>query len=949
MNAPSKRPSLSLLHINIQGLNAKFLELSVLLSKTSSDIVCISEHWFLRDHLESFNLIGYKLVSYFSRTHYERGGTAMFVRDSYDVEEIKCTFNSIEKHCEFCICEVTAASKKIVCVCLYRSPSPVGNFDIFFSKLTEILHEIYSPKKLFVISADFNVHFERNSADVDSLCQLLLSYGLRPHINGITRPSSNAQLDNIFSNIDEACGSIYHTDISDHYAQIFSCSINGNHNHQNYAKRRHFTDQNIRVFCGYLDQESWTEVYNAPDATEKFDSFNNIFKYYFDLSFPITTSKIRPEKDWVTCQIKHYSKYLKDLYVEYQITKNPNTLLHYKQERKEYRLFLSTYQKNLNHRKVLNSNNKSKTLWKIFNSVTNKTKKGENIRLKTDKGAITKLPKDVANLFLNQFSLPNNNTSRTLPVNCHNYPSLFLRPVDGMEVFRIIMGFSNKFSSGLDEVPMLVLKRAAEMVASPLAEVFNSCFVEGVFPPILKRAKLVPVYKKGDRFSAGNYRPIALLPSVSKILERAICTRLTDHLDRNDILAEQQYGFRTGRSTERAIFDTLSVIYDKLDRGESVAGLFFDLSRAFDTIDHRIMQQVLSNCGVRGVALDLLVSFLSQRQQVVCIEQAGNKYYSNWSDVEQGVPQGSVLGPTLFLLYVNDLGVKLEAAPNSGHSLRRICQYADDTSAIVAANDFSTLSEVCRHTTKQMSGWCTDYCLTLNAQKTGLITFNKGVGVNQSLYVTLHHRTIPITDNVRFLGVVLDAGLTWMQHTKILRSKLASACALMRRLREVVSLESFRLYYHSNIQSVISYGIVFWGSSAFTMDVFRAQKRIVRCMLRLGPRVSCRTHFPALGILTIPSLYFLQLVMFVRRYSYLFSSNKDFYTCDMVITTRSRNELCIPAHSSSFYEKGPYYSAVKAYRNLPSHLKQITDDKLFKKAVTSYLIERCCYDLDFLS
>lgn len=902
----------------------------------------------MHTHLESFNLGGYKLASHFSRTEHLRGGTAIFTRDKYDVEEIKCAFGCIEKHCEFSVCEITTISKRIVCVCLYRSPPPVGNFDIFISTLTEILDKVYSPNKLLIVAADFNVHFETKSIEVDSLCQLMLSYGLVPHINGVTRPSSNAQLDNIFSSLDEAHGCIYNTDISDHYAQILSFKIEEKCVQQKYVIRRHFTDQNIFVFRSYLEQESWSDVYDAQDASNKFENFDNILNYYFDLSFPKTTSKIKPEKNWITYQIKNYSKYLKDLYVDHQITKNPDTLKYYKQKKKEFRQFLSTYQKNINHSKVLNSSNRSKTLWNIFNSVTNKTKKSDNIKLKTENGDIIKHPKDVADLFSDQFSLLNDGVDRVLPRYSQNHPSLFLRPVDEIEVFRIVMSFPNKFSSGLDEVPVFILKRAAEFVGGPLADVINACFVEGVFPPTLKRAKLVPVYKKGDRLGAGNYRPIALLPSVSKVFERAINNRLSDHLDRNHIITEQQYGFRAGKSTELAIFNTLSVIYDKLDKGESVAGLYFDLSRAFDTIDHQVMQQILSDCGVRGVALDLLVSYLSQRRQIVCIEQKGVKFCSEWSDVEQGVPQGSILGPTLFLLYVNSLAAKLEAATSSDRSQRRICQYADDTSVIISARGSADLSAACSHTAKEMLDWCSDHCLKLNTGKTGLITFSKGSVMNQSLYVTLYHKSIPIAENVKFLGVTLDAGLTWAQHTHALKSKLASTCALIRRLRELVSFESFRLYYFSNVQSVISYGIVFWGSSAYTMDVFRAQKRIIRCMLKLSPRTSCRAHFPAIGILTVPSLYFLHLVMFVRRHGCLFSSNRDYYADDMDIITRSRNELRIPAHSSSFYEKGPYYKAVKAYRNLPCHLKQVADNKSFKKAVTTYLIEKCYYDLDFL-
>ena len=495
----------------------------------------------------------------------------------------------------------------------------------------------------------------------------------------------------------------------------------------------------------------------------------------------------------------------------------------------------------------------------------------------------------------------------------------------------------NKYSFGIDQIPIFLIKYIAFSIKEPLATIINNCFVPGTFPDLLKKAKVIPVFKKGDRHSANNYRPVSILPAVSKIFERATYVRLMNFLNAHNILSNEQFGFRPSKSTEKAIFHTLSYVIERIDQNDKVAGLYFDLSKAFDTIDHKLLLLKLNRYGIRGTVADLFKSYLSDRTQNVCITSNGVSHYGPEIRIGQGVPQGSILGPVLFLLYANDLPDFVDG---------RVCPYADDTSVILAHDSVRALSGACSGAAGQMSDWCERNSLRLNAGKTGLLFFEIRKQ-NISLHVRLDNKSVPEMNSIKFLGVHLDATLSWDRHIDSLLSRLGSACALIRRLRYCVFLDSLISYYFSNIQSIINYGISFWGASGDAIKVFRAQKRIIRCLLHLHPRTSCKPHFSKLHILTVPSLYFLALVTFVKGNYNLFSANRDFYSENMSIETRGRADLRIPQHSTTFFKKGTYYKGIKAFQSLPEEIKNIENTFKFKKAVIKYLEIRCFYSFTF--
>ena len=911
----------------------------MILSDLGPDIACFTEHWLQNNDIEKVYLKDYILNSYFSRSVFRGGGTAIF-SSNLKLSDTQCLVEPVEKDCEFCLSEFTVNNKKILTLCTYRSPS--GDVNVFLSKLDEMLFGVSSANRFILVCGDFNVDFTSDNDNAYSLLQLFESYGLSPLVEGVTRvtPHSATQIDNIFSNIgnDGVECRIYKSHISDHFGQILKIRFSNELQKPKVLKKRFFTHQNITRFRYYLQNESWQDVIDTIGVNEKYKCFFRILYYYFDRAFPLENSRIKSSNNWVNQEIKNYSNYIKDLYVWYKMTNSDQIYSFYKAERKQYRKFIADYRKSFNDNNIMNSSNKSKTAWGIFKRLSNKTKSKKDIKLK-DKDEIVNDPRTVAELFARQFNPAFRHHSMDGASDQSNFPTIFLYPVDEPEVFQLIRDLPNKYSAGLDEIPVKVLKDIADLVSRPFTNIINECFSTGIFPSDLKVAKITPIFKKGDSSLVSNYRPVSLLSSLSKIFEKALYNRLLHFISANNILVEHQFGFVPKKSTELAIFTTLNNIFYNVDQNKNVAGLYFDLSKAFDTIDHKLLISKLKYYGIRGVCLELLTSYLEDRQQVVCVYGDGGPYFSGVQNVQRGVPQGSILGPLLFLLYVNELSREFHG--------KAVCQYADDTSVVLTGDDLSNLSGVCSQTIEEMQTWCQGNCLKLNADKTGLLVFSK-VREFQSLYVRgLGSKSVPKSESVKFLGVHLDSQLNWNKHCKVLASKLVSYCYLIRRIRDSLSIESVRIFYLASIQSILSYGILFWGSSCRAMDIFKAQKRLIRSIFGLHPRTSCRAYLTSFNVLTAPSLYFLSLVMFIKKNPHLFVRNCDNYSAQMSVVTRGRFDLSIPSHNSTFFEKGPLYRAVKAFYLLPNHIRNIESVLLFRRETIDYLKSKCYYSFDF--
>ena len=393
-------------------------------------------------------------------------------------------------------------------------------------------------------------------------------------------------------------------------------------------------------------------------------------------------------------------------------------------------------------------------------------------------------------------------------------------------------------------------------ISIELSVLINESFLTGIFPEQLKIAKVIPIFKKGLKTKKSNYRPISLLSNFSKIFEKVMQKRLNNFLEICEVLFCMQFGFRSGHSTDHALITLTESIKSTLDNNKFGCGIFIDLQKAFDTVNHEILLSKLEYCGIRGIALNWFQSYLSHRKQFVSV----NGFSSSLCDITCGVPQGSVLGPLLFLIYINDL-------PNSS-KLLSFFLFADDTNIYFEADDLTSLTNTINRELSKVKSWLDCNKLALNIDKTNFVLFHSPrKKLPDTVILKFGKKKIQMTKYVKFLGVLLDEHLTWKYHINELSKKLSKSCGIFYKIRHYVPLSTLICLYNSLFSSFLNYGITSWGLTyqSYLSPLFLLQKKILRCINFQPFSAPSTPIFLSLKILKVEDLLHLNILTFVYK------------------------------------------------------------------------------------
>ena len=374
----------------------------------------------------------------------------------------------------------------------------------------------------------------------------------------------------------------------------------------------------------------------------------------------------------------------------------------------------------------------------------------------------------------------------------------------------------------------------------------------------MKIAKVTPVFKSNDNQTFSNYRPISILPSISKVLEKIIYNRLLEFITHNDIFSPHQYGFRPNRSTYMAINDLYCRITGDLDSQKCSLGIFLDLSKAFDTLNHQILLDKLNTYGIRGLANSWIKDYLSNRKQYVIY----NNTNSAQSDIICGVPQGSILGPLLFLLYINDLPL---SSPSSHFII-----FADDTNILFSHKDPIQLQDLINTELKNISNWFKLNKLSLNIGKTNYMIFKNKYNNKPShdLSIQIDNKHIERVDTTKFLGILIDSNLTWKPHTSHITKIVSKYNGIFRKVRPYLDNESLHTLYNTLVLPYLTYCTLVWGdkNNANLNSLFITQKKIIRTCTKSLWLAHTTPLFISLKTLKIHDIYTYQLAIHMYRY-----------------------------------------------------------------------------------
>ena len=455
--------------------------------------------------------------------------------------------------------------------------------------------------------------------------------------------------------------------------------------------------------------------------------------------------------------------------------------------------------------------------------------------------------------------IPSVNSNPSDYLNESHPSSIFLSPVSVGEVKLAIAKLKTSASAGHDSIKPCIIKIVSDQISVPLTHIINLTFQYNIVPDDLKFANITPIYKAGDPMEVSNYRPISVLPAFSKIYERLLHDRLYTFLQQNSILNNYQYGFRKKYSCEMALAVALDYITSSLDSKKHVIGLFLDLKKAFDTVDYNILIKKLEHYGIRGNCLNLMKSYLENRNQLVKL----NSHKSSVLPITCGVPQGSILGPLLFLIYINDL-------PNALQYTKPM-MYADDTNIFYSGTNIDEITSTFNSDLMSLAQYLKTNRLSLNLSKTHSMLFTLNPSLrDKTLSLSIDGSIIDTIKCTTFLGVKIDNALSFTEHISHTCKKVSKSIGIIHKASKLVNRPTLLTLYNSLLLPYFTYCNIIWGKAAkqHTDRLFRLQKKAIRIICNRPPLTHTLPLFAECSLLTLDDLYLFRISLFIFKLSH---------------------------------------------------------------------------------
>ena len=806
--------SLRIGHLNVYHLYNKVPDLWSFLnvSQPYYHFYGITETW-LNDSISdsSLDIPNYKLVRRDPQITGETG-IAVYVhasvsgithrRSEFEPANLECIWLEFKPH--------SKAPSLFIC-CLYRHPAATLEwYDSFVNMLDKVFN--YKHNADVLILGDFNIDMLKPHTCWDTTATL---FGLTQLIQSPTRitPSSSTLIDHIYTKNPSAISSTEVGDlgISDHYP--ISCTkaiklpklLKNKHTTITF---RSFKNFNSDTFLYDLSCTPFYGILLHSDPNLALDIWYSYFLAVLDKHAPVRRKRVKQPTlpPWLTQTIIQTM-------AERDKMKKSKNFAEFKYLRNKVKSLVRAAKKD--YFKMLLENQKEvASVWRAMNSFTQKKRRqATNVTNVASADTFNEYFLSIAEQLLNHndtshISQPNLELLDDFCKQKNVDTDLFLIPLMTIdEVQKYISKLNTKKSSGIDGINNHILKLAAPFIVESLTHIFNLCIKCNVFPTNLKSAKVIPLPKVKDPKTPNDFRPISLLSVLSKILENHINKYLTEYLEKRNMFHPFQSGYRKYHSCNTALARLTNTWHTAVNQHHLSGEVFLDLSKAFDLINHDLLLRKLDLYLNHSKALSIFDSYLKLRKQQVLVDGS----YSSPGLVKQGVPQGSVLGPVLFCIYINDLPLKLQPLDMEMHML------ADDTTLHSSNSDLLKVQQTLQYGLNHISNWCHENSMLINPSKTKsmvITTRQKHQLHNLALHFVVNNFRIEQVDKHNLLGIIVDDKLQWQAHTENVCKTVSKTLFLLSKIQHLIDQDCRQLFYNAYIKPHIDYGSVVWDGCA---------------------------------------------------------------------------------------------------------------------------------------
>ena len=953
---------LNIMNLNIRHLKPKLDDIKILLQPSNKiDILGLCET-FLHDDIPDsiLGVDGYTFERRDRKTcttvndKHKGGGVLIYIAEHLDYQRKQ---NLESDSMESIWIEINLKhTKPILINSVYRPPSASRQWLQVFS---DNLENITTAENEIYVMGDINVDLSNQETANKSLRHILELHDLTQMVKAPTRITSHSKtlIDHIYASHPHH---VYNVSVpiialSDHYPVCFTrkAGYNIKRNMHSYITYRCFKHFDNNSFCTDFINKIDEIEFSQTDTNFNFDKWHKIFIETLNKHAKMKTKRVKrkSQPDWYTDEIREAQNKR-----DYHHKKRNWTL--YKKWRNQTKTLIRKHKKNLFSESIA-QNKDGSYLWKHINDINNQKKRNTlPSTLKVDQNTPIESKNEIADT-LNSFFInisdklkqdscrPSTDTisetgccDRLIDMVENKVPSntQFNIPLINInELKEIISKLDPCKATGIEGVSPRVLKNAAGAIIPSLLQIINISIHTGQFPDILKYAKVFPIHKGGDESNPSNYRPISVLPLISKIIEKHVAKHLFRYLNKYNLLHTSQSGFRKGHSCQTALVKLVDNWLNHIDKGDIVGAIFFDLKKAFDVVDHNILLNKLAAYKINISSLNWFTSYLSSRKQCIVSENI----HSKTENVTSGVPQGSVLGPILFILFINDLPLFIENANTD--------MFADDTTVHTANKHLNNLKLDLQESAYSFDKWCKLNNMFINTNKTSTMILGSKYKTNTSdaIQISIENDTLALTEHQKLLGVHLDQNLTYDIEVDEICKSVSKKITLLKLLSKYVDQNSLKTYYQSYILPSFDYGCMVWGKTkSSNIDrLIKLQKRAARIILKADIMTSSKHMFTVLNWLPFDRRVDYHTCIMVYKalnkqtpeyISELLVKTSD--THSLNLRSNTNDDLKIPRSYTQYFDKSFSVCGPKLWNKLPTDIKRSKSLEIFKRKLKDYLL-----------